>query len=171
MRFLNRLFGKTSGDETPADELDHWVIAKANNEKNKARVVFRLRTSRPPIDDIDAYATGISIQWVYCGADSGMPTGDVNASQRAFEEGIEDLTMYNGWSFLMLVSTGMDEKEWLFYAKDRNEFMTRLNRALQDHPKYPLKIKFYDDPEWKLWNQILSGLIDKNSQSNPANEA
>ncbi|HSY18877.1 MAG TPA: DUF695 domain-containing protein [Candidatus Acidoferrales bacterium] len=158
MKFLNRLFGRNDRNEMPPDELNHWVMAEVENAE--ARVVYRLRTTKPPIADIGSYATGISIRWNYEGGDSGMPPSDVNAQQLVFEAAIEELTSYNGYSFLMLVSTGMDFKEWLFYAKDRGEFMSRLNSALGRHPNYPLKTEFYDDAEWKIWNDIV-GIIGR----------
>jgi hypothetical protein len=158
VKFLNRLFGRDDKSKMPPDELNHWVMAEAENDGTY--VVYRLRTTKPLIANIGSYATGISIRWSYDGQDSGMPPSDVNAQQLTFEEAIEELTMYNGYSFLMLVSTGMGCKEWLFYAKERDEFMNRLNSALKRHPEYPLKIEFYDDAEWKIWNDVL-GVIDR----------
>ena len=154
VKFFNRLFGRDDANEIPADELSHWVTAEAEN--SGTRVIFRLRTAQPPIADIGSYTSGISIRWHYDSMGSGMPPGDVNAQQVSFEEAIDELTMYNGHSFLMLVSTGLDYKEWVFYSKDRDRFMNGLNSALEDHPKYPLKIEFYDDPEWKIWREVLA---------------
>jgi Family of unknown function (DUF695) len=154
MKFLSKLFGRKDDYQIPADELDHWVFAEAENDE--ARVLFRLRTEKPSIADISSYTSAISIRWPYNSLGSGMPPADVNAQQRSFEEAIEGLTMYNGHSFLMLISTGLDYKEWVFYAKDRARFMNGFNSALKSHPKYPLKIEFYDDPEWKIWSEIIA---------------
>ena len=158
VKFLKKLFGRDNDSEMPADELNHWVMAEAKNDE--ATVVYRLRTTKPPLADIGSYGTAISIRWSYDGGDSGMPSSEVNAQQLVFEEATEELAMYNGYSFLMLVSTGVGYKEWVFYAKDRSEFMSRLNAVLKRHPEYPLKIEFYDDAEWKIWNDIVS-IIDR----------
>ena len=156
MGFFGDLFGRKRDDtELPPDELEHWFTAEFS--KDEEWTFFRIRMARPELSDIAEYTTCISIRWPG-GDESGFPEDDLPSYHEAFEEAIGDLTMYNGHSFLMLVETCDDYKEWMFYAKDRDRFMDIFNDELKRHRKYPLKIEFYDDADWKLWRQIRRGL-------------
>ena len=86
-----------------------------------------------------------------------MPPADVNQAQLDFERALDPLTE-NSDAEVAQVSTGMGQKEWVFYAKDREVFMAQMNRLLAGHPRYPLQITFYDDPDWKIWSDMLERL-------------
>jgi len=103
---------------------------------------------KPDIADISTYATAIEIAWPY-ESQSGMPPSEANAAQLEFERSIDELTGGNGLAELVQVSTGHCVKEWLFYATSRDQFMREFNRLLAGGARYPLEIKFYDDPTWQ----------------------
>jgi len=54
----------------------------------------------------------------------------------------------------MLVATGLGLREWVYYTRDREQFMERLNELLQGHAAYPVEIEIYDDPDWENWDYI-----------------
>jgi hypothetical protein len=160
MGFFSRLFGRRQPDAAASSsalgkELKDWRIVDANNEAAGERAVFRIRMSKPVRKNIDSLGTAVVIKWPYQGG--GMPPAEVNQQQLAFEEAIDRLSSEGG-SELMQVGTGMSLKEWIFYARSSDAFMARLNSLLSGHPRYPIEVEFYDDPEWQMWSKTLSNL-------------
>lgn len=51
--------------------------------------------------------------------------------------------------------TGNGLREWVYYTADHDHFIAALNDALADHEAYPIEIKFYDDPGWSEFRQLL----------------
>ena len=78
-------------------------------------------------------------------------------AQNAFETALDPLASGKS-SELVHVSTGMGLKEWIFYVRDQQDFMAALNRLLEGHPPYPLQIEVYDDPQWKVWADMVKEL-------------
>jgi hypothetical protein len=79
-----------------------------------------------------------------------MPTKEVNAKMIRLEDAIEDHIAKNG--------TGNGLKEWEYYIKDREDFISRFNRALADQEHYPIEITFYRDPEWRELERFIAML-------------
>jgi hypothetical protein len=52
----------------------------------------------------------------------------------------------------------MGLKQWIFYARSREEFMGELNELLSGHPRYPLDIEFFEDPNWEVWDDMVKDL-------------
>ncbi len=50
---------------------------------------------------------------------------------------------------------GCDLREFVLYVEDRDDFLASLNRALADHPNYPIEIKFYDDETWSDLEKLI----------------
>ena len=127
-----------------------WVIVEAVN--GAKRLVMRLRTDRPNQPDINAYSTAIVIGWEFPSLEgTAKPPEETYQRMLSFERAVDELSMENGHSFLMNVSTGLGLREWCYYAKDRERFMARFNELLAGRERYPLKIEFFDDPEWRVW--------------------
>ena len=53
---------------------------------------------------------------------------------------------------------GCGLREFVFYVSDRNQFMLELNDLLAEHPRYPIEIKFFEDPEWSELKQLIGDL-------------
>lgn len=85
------------------------------------------------------------------------PPAEVNAAQQRFEAALAPLAP-SSHSELVHVSTGMGLKEWVFYARSREEFMGELNELLSGHPEYPIEIHFYEDPAWEVWEDLVKDL-------------
>lgn len=138
---------------TPTD----WSIAKATNHETGAVGILRIRTSKPRRDDISELTTAVVIRWPY-ESENGMPPSDVNQQQLAFEAALDPLSGENEISELVQVFTGMGTKEWTYYARNRERFMSHLNQLLAGHPRYPLEIEFYDDPAWEMWDEFRQSI-------------
>jgi hypothetical protein len=149
-----RRFFKPSAQVQQSNALADWRIVSAKNA-TLGNAVIRIRIRQPEVNEISAYATAVEIAWPYESAD-GMPPSDVNQRQLTFERALDDLTGENRFSELVQVSTGRSVKEWLFYTTSRERFMGAFNELLAKHERYPLNIKFYDDPKWEIWQQTAN---------------
>lgn len=138
------------------DEASDWSIVSARNPETGEAAVFRVRFSKPNRPDLASLLWAIVIQWPY-ESDQQMPPPEVNAAQQAFEAALDPLAP-SSHSELVHVSTGMGLKEWIFYARSREEFMGELNDLLSGQPRYPIDIEFFEDPNWEVWEDTVKDL-------------
>jgi len=141
-------------------DLAAWRIVKLINPGGQAGVI-RIRMSRPERADPVAYATAVEITWHYEGR---LPSKQDGELHRAFEGALDGLHWFNGFSELVQVRTGSGAKDWLFYTTDRERFMRELNRALAGQPRYPIKISFYDDPDWAIWRRTVDDIRSRSER-------
>jgi hypothetical protein len=80
---------------------------------------------------------------------NGMPPDDVNESMIRLEDAVEDGVVSDGFCYPLSSRTGNGLKELNYYVNDRDAFLERFNAALEGHPRYPIEITFYHDPEWQ----------------------
>jgi hypothetical protein len=52
--------------------------------------------------------------------------------------------------------TGNGQKEFAYYARSTDEFMSSLNASLASHSRYPIEIKFYEDKDWSDFRRLLA---------------
>jgi hypothetical protein len=143
------------------EQFDDWSIITARNPETGQGAVLRARFAKPDRDDLASLVWAIVIQWPYESGDGEqMPPAEVNAAQQTFEAALDPLSC-STHSELVHVSTGMGLKEWIFYARTREEFMAELNALLSGHPRYPLDIEFFEDPDWKVWEDMVRDLRPK----------
>jgi hypothetical protein len=83
-----------------------------------------------------------------------MPTEEIYMHIIDLEHVIENLEQ-QGYCRHVYSRTGNSLKELVYYIPDRDEFMKEFNEALKDRPVYPIEINFYEDREWKDFQQIL----------------
>jgi uncharacterized protein DUF695 len=130
-------------------------MVTARNPETGQVAVFRARFAKPARSDLASLVWAIVIQWPYDG--DQMPPAEVNAAQQSFEQAVDPLAS-STHSELVHVSTGMGMKEWIFYARSREEFMDELNELLSGHPRYPIDIEFFEDPSWEVWEDMVKDL-------------
>lgn len=126
-----------------------WKIVTAQNPETGQTAVFRARFAKPDRPDLASLVWAIVIQWP-----------EVSPAQQTFEEALDPLAS-SPHSELVHVSTGMGLKEWIFYARSREEFMAELNELLAGHPRYPIDIEFFEDPEWEVWEDMVKDLRER----------
>lgn len=132
-----------------------WKIISTQNPETAEKAVFRARFSKPDRPDLASLVWAIVIRWPYEG--DAMPPSDVNAAQLNFETAVDPLAV-SSHSELVHVSTGMGLKEWIFYARTREDFMGELNALLSGQPPHPLDIEFFEDPDWEIWEDMVKDL-------------
>ncbi|HEY0140200.1 MAG TPA: DUF695 domain-containing protein [Thermoanaerobaculia bacterium] len=132
-----------------------WSMVTARKPETGQVAVFRVRFAKPARPDLPSLVWAIVIEWPYDG--DQMPPAEVNAAQQRFEQAADPLAS-STHSELVHVSTGMGMKEWIFYARTREQFMKELNELLSGHPRYPLDIEFLEDPAWQVWEDAVKDL-------------
>lgn len=155
MKWLRRLFSSEPPRPTDLEAtLADWRIVKVVGPTGGI-VVLRLRINMPESSRGSDYATAVEVGWPY-DPNEELPPADVNQQQLEFERAVDELTGENGYSELVLVSTGMGMKQWLFYTTSTDRFMASMNALLTGHQAYPLDIKFYADPGWSIWRETVA---------------
>lgn len=139
-----------------SDPLDEWAIVRAINEENSGARVFRLRRMKPKGAYVANLITALTITWDYDPAHL-FPKGEEKDAMLQFERAL-DVLADGDESALVQVATGMGTKEWLYYVVDPESFVAHMNRLLRGHPRYPIKIEWYDDPRWELWRDTVAAL-------------
>jgi len=74
------------------------------------------------------------------------------------EDALESILNEDGFATLTLVSTGEGLREWTYYAKSENEFMSRLNYAFAGMPAFPIEIHSAYDPGWEVYERFKAGV-------------
>ena len=131
---------------------DEWLEVK--RKVNESVAVYRYRTEIiPPVNTSD-FPTLVAITWEFGDYE------DPFKFQRSVEEHHADLEQsldhLNGEEngFLFLVRTGDELKEWVWYVKDFENWMVKLNEAFAGKPAFPIRIDPYEDPEWTTFKQV-----------------
>lgn len=102
------------------------------------------------------YSTMVVISWDFDGSNSnGLPHGEINDQQQLLEDQLDWLD-HPEHSYLTQVVTGNGRKEWLWYVKDCDSWMEKLNESLSKQPVFPIAINFYDEPKWETYSRFLA---------------
>lgn len=102
------------------------------------------------------------VSWRYDGADrNGMPPERTNEKMLSLQWAIDESLVETDLCLHAYSRTGNNLKELVYYVRDRDEFMSHFNTALAGHPRYPIEINFYEDLEWKDFQQLQSRFREK----------
>lgn len=85
---------------------------------------------------------------------NGMPPEEENRGMIALQDAIDGLER-DGFLRHAYSRTGNGKKELVYYINDRDAFLAQFNGAMHGHPRYPIEITFYEDPEWKDFARLL----------------
>lgn len=130
----------------------------ATGEQEGKPVIYRSMQNVPYGEKESDFPILINIYWPFeKDENNGMPDRSTNEKQIAFEDAIASLDV-NGMSHLMLVVTGNGRKEWIWYVKNSNEWVGKLNELLAGHEVYPIQIEIEKDPEWSTYHNFVSGV-------------
>jgi hypothetical protein len=98
------------------------------------------------------------VSWVYDGSSkNGMPDGAIEAQMQDLEGAITQIER-PGVCHEAYRRIGRDLREFVFYISDRDQFLEELNERLARHPRYPIEIKFFEDPLWSDFKQLIDDL-------------
>lgn len=133
-------YGK-NGMSEPTD----WAMLKG--ESQGMAKLLRIRKSEAPAE----FATLCAIEWRYPGEDqNGMPSAAARTAFDAFEDALAAI-VDSQFSRLVMVTTGLNVREWAFYTSDRELFMKQFNHFMSGKARVPIKIAFFTDAAHEHW--------------------
>lgn len=83
-----------------------------------------------------------------------MPDVEANRGMLALDEALGTLESLRSCTEAYR-RVGCDLREFVLYVADRDDFLASLNRALAEHPEYPIEIKFYEDETWSDLEKLI----------------
>lgn len=136
-----------------------WSTATSTNAQNGRVIIFRFVDDLQPGFESSTQPVRIIIQWEYDNeVGQGMPQPEEHARMDMLEDILDPVVSQDGCATLVLVSTGEHLREWVYYSRSEDEFMSRLNQALAGQPPFPLGIHIAQDAEWSTWRDFKDGL-------------
>lgn len=148
-RVLAGLFATTIATAAPVE--DSWTVATAENAGRP--LIVRYRAAVPEGVQPSAYPNMIAVSWRFS-SESGMPSSAEKQQMNVLEDSISHAVEPAKQAFLMVAVTGNEVCEWMFYAKDQQEFMRLMNEALAGKQVFPIQISLENDPEWVAYRQL-----------------
>jgi len=133
---------------------DGWFAAKG--ETNGNLLIVRAKESLPDVNTRKVFPWLTVITWEYPLRSGGLPEPSVNDQIEVFESTTESKLEKAGLCVLAIIQTGNGKKEWSYYIQDREKFMEAFNKSFDGKPALPIKIEFYNDPDWKELEQLLA---------------
>lgn len=133
-----------------------WSAADGKHNDLPLKLRFRREVMEKP--DTSEYPKLVRLYWVYEGLDDGLP-GNMDLEQmNIFENDISRMVEHDASAILVAVITNDGQREWIFYARDMQNFAERLMNLKQDN-YYPVELTSRSDPEWNfLYQELLIGL-------------
>ncbi len=133
---------------------DRWILAQGEEEGRP--ILLRLRSETPPGIELGDYPILLNVYWGFKDPDNnGMPSDSTLAAMGDLEKSLDELE-YAGHGFFTLSITGNQRKEWIWYIRDRSEFMRELNRVLGGHEPFPIELRAQQDSEWQAYKSLAS---------------
>ncbi|HWY70030.1 MAG TPA: DUF695 domain-containing protein [Terriglobales bacterium] len=134
-----------------------WATAISTNEHNGRKIIFRYAKELRASFDRACQPLRFIIVWKYP-SENGQPMDEDHQRMNLLEDALESILNEDGFATLTLVSTGEGLREWTYYAKSENEFMSRLNYAFAGMPAFPIEIHSAYDPGWEVYERFKAGV-------------
>ncbi|OZI47421.1 hypothetical protein CEK29_01350 [Bordetella genomosp. 5] len=132
---------------------DDWSMAEGQLDGQP--LIVRSRSALPDEADRHVFDKLIIVSWSYTANDVGMPQDEDNQQTIQFEDAIDESLQDQDVGYLTGCITGNGKKEWRYYARDVDAFMSRFNLGLAGHPEYPLEIRVFQDPDWAGLSELF----------------
>jgi hypothetical protein len=133
---------------------DSWSVATA--ETNGKPLIFRVRNKPPSFARKETFPHLLVVSWEYESPnDQGMPPGDAVESMDQLEDSLSAAFEGASQAFLAVIVTGNGIRAWQWYARDTEETMKLVNKALSGYAPFPVEFSFQEDPEWNAFTPFL----------------
>jgi hypothetical protein len=134
-----------------------WATATSVQKSTGRAIIFRyIRDFAPQFLRSD-YPDRVIIVWQYQSA-SGMPQLTERENMDRLEDLLSSELEVSSLATLVLVSTGENMREWIYYTRSEADFNTQLNSALGNKEPFPIEIHAAPDPEWKSYEDFRTGV-------------
>jgi hypothetical protein len=134
-----------------------WATATSKHATNGRVIVFRYVKEFRPGFVKASLPDRVILVWRY-ESQSGLPVTAEREAMDRMEDLLAPAVEKTGLAMLALVSTGEGLREWTYYAKSEQEFLSALNGALGRAPRYPLEIHVAPDPAWSTYERFRKGV-------------
>jgi len=133
---------------------DKGIIGKIT-EQGKP-VIYSFENYLPEANTIEDFPTLVVIKWEYDGSkNNGMPTKAAQELIYKLEDALNSISDDEG-SFRAYARTGNNLREFVYYTIDQPAFLHLFNQAVVNHPRYPIEITFYQDPNWTDYKKLMA---------------
>ncbi|MBW8847975.1 MAG: DUF695 domain-containing protein [Burkholderiales bacterium] len=140
-------------DETNTTDAARGIIGKTISDG--VPIIWNFVNELPVEEVVNTHPWLVSIRWAYDAVlEESFPDKDTQAAIYRLDAGLEPLEQAQ-IGYRAYARTGKGLREWVFYAADREQFVGALNEALAGHEVYPIEIKFYNDPGWSDFRELL----------------
>lgn len=133
-----------------------WSTAISKNHQNGRAIIFRFADKLDPEFQRSSQPDRVILVWNYT-SDSGQPDRAASEQMDLLEDLLGPSVYKDQFATLALVSTGENLREWIFYARSEDEFIDRLNIALDGH-LFPIEIYTASDPSWENYQMFHDGV-------------
>jgi hypothetical protein len=132
---------------------DGWLEVK--RIVNEIPVLYRYRAAIDPKISFSDYPILVAIAWDF--EDYDGPFKFEGSSEEHHNDLEESLSGLDGEEngFLILVMTGEGTKEWLWYVKDFESWMAKINESCSGKAVFPISISSYEEPEWGTYKKLI----------------
>lgn len=143
-------------NDLAADEASYPKGVIGESVENGNVVIWKFVNEAPTAEQMEQLPWLTVISWKYEGGENGgLPAEDVYNRMVELERAIETRMEASNFCTHANSRTGNGLKELVYYIKDRDAFIEKFNAALHGHPRYPIEINFYHDPEWSEFHELL----------------
>lgn len=122
-------------------------------EEEGCQVLVRALDRMPDQELIDAHPVQTTISWEYTPNETGFPEEAellrITELENLLVAGVTEV------SVLTLTLTGNGRRQWWFYAREVDEFVDALNRALSGYPRFPIQINTCEDMGWESMHELI----------------
>jgi hypothetical protein len=140
---------------TFANDAPNWIVAEG--QEHGHRVIWKFLGEMPSGQARAGLDVLTVISWKYDGAaNEGLPSAAERERMNALEDAVDLIEA--GILQPAFSRTGNNVKELAYYIGDRKRFLASLNQVLRSHPRYPIEISFYEDPQWRELEQFIDGV-------------
>ena len=136
-----------------------WAMATSRHEGNGRAIIFRYIQDFVNGFNKQSQPIRIIVAWSY-DSETGMPATEERQRMDAMEDALALTVEKDGFASLVLVSTGEGLREWTYYARSKDEFMSRLNLGLANHPRFPIDIHISADPKWAMYDEFRRNVVE-----------
>lgn len=160
MNLLMAFFAAITAWVVPMNSNAKDIYFTATGQEDGNALIFRSLKAVPAgVHEADL-PHRVVILWRYETDLNGMPDADANSAQIALEDALLPLDM-NEIGRQMLVVTGNNRKEWLWYVKDFDSWIAQLNQRLTTSPVYPIDISHSYEPQWSSYKDFIAGVSER----------
>jgi len=135
-----------------------WGLATARNPTTGHVMIFRFISAFPADFSRSAFPERVTLRWPYHAAQRGMPVTADREHMDALEDQLAKLLERDGAAVLVLVVTGENQRDLVYYARSANEVAKRLDATFAAASGRPFSMDTAEEADWHTYADFVRGL-------------